>query len=176
MASDSTAKPHTLIIGVGNEYRGDDAVGVVVARHLQQRAPAHVTIITQSGEGAALMEVWKNAENVIIIDAVHSGAAPGAIFRFDAAEQAIPVKFFHYSTHAFSVAEAIELARALQQLPPRLVVYGIEGKAFEAGAVLSPEVEEAVLEAIAQIQQEAGFNAEAKNFGIQSGELQPPSC
>jgi hypothetical protein len=42
-----------------------------------------------------------------------------------------------------SVAKAIELARVLNQLPRRLIVYGIEGKTFAAGAGLSSEVEEA---------------------------------
>jgi len=45
-----------------------------------------------------------------------------------------------------SVAEAIELARALGQLPPKLVVYGIEGKDFSAGVGLSPEVEGRIAE------------------------------
>ena len=163
MVTSAVTKSHTLIIGVGNEYRGDDGVGLVVARRLRKSAPAHTRIIEQSGEGAALMEAWKNTGNVIIIDAVHSGAAPGTVFRFDAGEQAIPVKFFHYSTHAFSVAEAVELARALHQLPARLTVYGIEGKTFEAGAALSAEVEKAAPEVINQIRQKARFISKVKS-------------
>ena len=48
------------------------------------------------------------------------------------------------STHALGVAEAIELGRALGRLPRRLLVFGIEGGSFDAGAGLSPEVERAV--------------------------------
>lgn len=130
-----------MIIGVGNEYRGDDAAGLIVARQLRQQLPDAIQVIEQSGEGAALMETWKNAAHVILIDAVQSGAAAGTVFRFEAHQQAIPTKFFHYSTHAFSVAEAVELARALNQLPERLIVYGIEGKNFNAGVGLSAEIE-----------------------------------
>jgi hypothetical protein len=39
--------------------------------------------------------------------------------------------------------EAIELARALGQLPPRLIVYGVEGADFTAGEGLSLDVEKA---------------------------------
>jgi hydrogenase maturation protease len=59
-----------------------------------------------------------------------------------------------YSTHAFGVAEAIELARALGQLPARFLVYGIAGKNFTAGCELSLAAEKAIDEAIGRVQQE----------------------
>lgn len=143
-----------LIIGIGNKYRSDDGVGLLIARRLHETLSAPVTMIEQSGEGAALMEAWKDFQDVILIDAVHSGAPPGTIFRFEAHQQAIPTQFFHYSTHAFSVAEAIELARALNQLPPRLIVYGIEGKNFAAGIELSPEVDKMTPEVVDRVMRE----------------------
>jgi hydrogenase maturation protease len=132
-----------LVIGVGNEFRGDDGVGLEVARALLAEVPPHVTVLEASGEGAALMEAWKGYERVIVVDATSSGSPPGAIHRFEAHREPLPAPFFHYSTHAFSVAEAIEMARALGQLPPEIIVYGIEGKQFVAGEGLSPEVETA---------------------------------
>src|SRR5215207_5591238 len=48
------------------------------------------------------------------------------------------------STHAFGVADAIELARTLGRLPARLEIYTIEGADFTAGAGLSPPVAAAV--------------------------------
>jgi len=145
------SKSGTLIIGLGNEYRRDDAVGLIVARRLKEAAPEHVRVLEENGEGAALMESWKDADAVILIDAVRSGAKPGILHRLDAHTQPIPTRFFHYSTHAFGAAEAIELARALGQLPPRLIVYGIEGKTFEAGLGLSPEVEKAAQKVVERV-------------------------
>lgn len=136
----------TLVIGVGNEYRGDDAVGLIVARRIRDDSSARVSVREESGEGAALMEAWQGIESIILIDAVQAGGAPGMIYRFEAHAEPMPARFFHYSTHAFSVAEAIELARKLEQLPPRLIVYGIEGRDFEAGIGLSTEVERAAQE------------------------------
>jgi hydrogenase maturation protease len=143
-----------LIVGIGNEYRSDDGVGLLVARRLRGILSAPVEIIEQSGEGAALIEAWKGFRNVILIDAVHSGVEPGTIFRFEAHQRSIPTQFFHYSTHAFGVAEAIELARALNQLPPRLIVYGVEGKNFAAGIRLSPEVDKITPEVVDRVAQE----------------------
>jgi hydrogenase maturation protease len=132
-----------LLIGCGNEYRSDDAAGLIVARRVQERAAGQITVRESPGEGAALIEAWKGARTVILVDAVCSGSEAGAIHRIEAHRERLPAKMFHYSTHAFGVAEAIELARVLNQLPPRLIVYGIEGKKFEAGVGLSPEVKAA---------------------------------
>lgn len=83
-----------LIIGIGNAYRGDDAVGLHVAQCLKKQAHDHVHVIEESGEGASLMECWKDANSVILIDAVSSGAKPGTIHRLDAHTQPIPTNFF----------------------------------------------------------------------------------
>ena len=148
-----------LIIGLGNDYRGDDAVGRAVARRLQAIAGDYVRVLEESGEGVALMESWKGGDFVILIDAVHSSAAAGTIHRFDAATQPVPGSFFHYSTHAFSVAEAVELARALNQLPPQLVIYGIEGKNFDSRVGLSPEVKMAAEELFRMVKEDLCTNS-----------------
>lgn len=147
-------KHSILIIGIGNPYRGDDGVGLRVAQDIKKKLPDHVNVIEESGDGAALMDSWKDTDIVILIDAVHSGAKPGTIHQFDVHTQTIPTKFFHYSTHAFGVAEAIELERALKQLPKNLIVYGIEGKCFEAGIGLSLEVEKSAQEVVKRVQQD----------------------
>ena len=144
-------RSRTLIIGLGNEYRRDDAVGLVVARRLREAALESVLVLEETGEGASLLESWQDSDTVILIDAVQSGAAPGTVHRLDAGAQPIAKKFFRFSTHAFGLAEAVELARALGRLPPRLIVYGVEGKSFEAGVGLSPEVEAAAQVVVARV-------------------------
>jgi hydrogenase maturation protease len=153
-----TTHLQALVIGLGNDYRGDDAVGHVVARRLKAIPGDTVRVLEESGEGAALIETWKGADFVILIDAVHSGGTPGTIYRFDAKTN-LPGSFFHYSTHAFSVAEAVELARALNQLPRRLVVYGIEGENFDSGVGLSREVEAAADEVLRSVKEELCTNS-----------------
>jgi hydrogenase maturation protease len=138
-----------IFIGVGNEFRGDDGVGLLIARRFDEMDIPGITVREENGEGAALMESWKDAGAVFLFDAVSTGNhPPGTVFRFDALKEKIPADFFHYSTHHFSVAEAIELARTLNQLPPCLMVYGVEGVNFTYAKQLTPEVEKAVLEII----------------------------
>lgn len=154
--SDPAVKPQerTSVIGLGNDFRSDDGAGRVTARMVRTMVTNDIRVIEESGEGASLMEAWRDQDLVILIDAVQSGAAPGTIHRFDARAEEIPSRFFHYSTHAFSVAEAVELARTLGELPPQLIVYGIEGENFTSGEALSPPVAAATEEVARRVKGE----------------------
>jgi hydrogenase maturation protease len=133
-----------ILIGVGNAWRGDDGAGLAVARRVRELAPAGVEIREVEGDATALVDVWWGAEQVVVVDAAESGAPPGTVRRFDARSGPLPVRSLRSSTHAFGVADAVELARALGRLPDRLDVYAIEGASFTAGDRLSPAVERAV--------------------------------
>jgi hydrogenase maturation protease len=140
------------VIGIGNEFRGDDGIGLFAARKLKGSLVGRAEIVESSGEGAELMNLWAGRELVFAIDAVHSGAVPGRIHRFELPNNEIPGALFpRHSTHAFGLLDAIELGRALDNLPARMVVYGIEGRFFETGAPLSAEVEKAAAEVAALI-------------------------
>jgi hydrogenase maturation protease len=145
-----------LVIGVGNEFRGDDAVGICVARRLAALRLPEVRVLEQSGEGADLIDALETAECVYLIDAVSSQGLVGSIYRFEAHEQSLPAQYFGVSSHAFGVSEAIEIARSLGQLPSKLVVYGIEGSDFEIGGGISPAVGQAAENMIRQLLQELG--------------------
>lgn len=143
-----------LIIGVGNADRGDDGVGLAVAGALSDAHLGRVNIHQISGNCLALLDVWSQAERVIIIDAVRSGGTPGTIYRLDAQQQTLPQPMFGNSSHAFGVAHAVEMARSLQQLPPHLIIYGIEGHQFEAGTPLSAAVAQSLPKVVLRIRDE----------------------
>ena len=140
-----------LLIGTGNEYRCDDGAGLAAIRALKARELPDTLIVESPSDGAELMEVWESAANVILNDAVSSGGVPGTVYRFDAYVQPIPACHSFLSTHAFDLAEAIELARALHLLPQYLVVYAIEGQNFTIGTGVSWEVEKAVREVVERV-------------------------
>lgn len=148
---DQRTSPNILVIGIGNPYRRDDGVGLAVAREVKKQAGNDVAAIELGGEGAGLLEAWKDAEVVLVVDAVHSGAEPGTLHRMDATSHPLPAAMFRASTHAFSLGEAVELGRALGQLPRRLIVFGVEGNDFQAGTGLSRKVESAVPTAVEKI-------------------------
>ena len=140
-----------LVIGVGNAYRGDDGAGIVAARKLAAQRLPGVRVMELNGEGTSLVEAWKDVPSVLLVDAVSSGAVPGTIHRFEAQAGPISKGLKHRSSHSFGVAEAVEVARALGRLPPRLVIYGVEGKNFSPGHNLSPDVEKAVGQVVGRL-------------------------
>jgi len=142
------------VIGVGNDLRGDDAAGLLVARKVAELQPDH-EVHESSGDPALLMERLEGNAKTVLVDAVDSGGAPGEIHRLEAHAAPLPTDYFHCSTHAFGIAEAIELARNLDRLPPEVVVYGIEGRNFQAGQTMSPEVEAAIATVAQRILREA---------------------
>jgi len=145
----TTSDHHTtkLIIGIGNDQRGDDAIGLEIARRLRSGLPTATTVHEETGDGLSLLDTWDGFGEVVLIDAACSGSTPGTISRFDAIARAIPEGTLRgCSTHTMSMAAIIELARALGRLPPRLTVYAIEGRNFEIGATVTPEVQAAARE------------------------------
>ena len=146
--------PAPLLIGVGNEARGDDAAGVRAARLARALSWPRVRMIECEGDAAALLEAWHGEPAVVVVDAMSSGEAAGTVRRFDAAQRPLPARMFHSTTHGLGLAEAIELARSLGSQPARLVIYGIEGADFGHGTRLSGAVACAVREAALQINEE----------------------
>jgi hydrogenase maturation protease len=137
-------RPRGLVLGVGNPERGDDAAGPAVARLLRGLLPVGVKVIEHDGEPTNFLAEIAGVGVVFAIDACASGAPPGTIRRFDVAAAPLPEIGIGLSTHGFGFATAIELARSLSQLPPRCIVYAVEGLLFEPGAPLSPSVAAAV--------------------------------
>ncbi len=142
------------VIGVGNDMRGDDGVGLVVARRLADETGEHVRVLECEGEPVSLLAAWEGCDCALVIDATRSGATAGAIRRIAAHEGPLPAALSGSSTHLLGIADAIELARALGRLPERTIVYGIEGAMFAAGDDLSEPVAEAAERVVAAIRRE----------------------
>lgn len=147
------------LIAVGNPERGDDGAGFAVAAALEGRIADSVDMLRCQGEGASLMLAWRGANRVLVVDAVRGGAVPGRIYRFDARARGLPPGLPTASSHAFGLWQAVELARVLGTLPPRLVIYGIAGVDFSPGAGLSPPVAAAVRRLARQLQATLGATA-----------------
>jgi hydrogenase maturation protease len=132
------------IIGCGNGDRGDDQAGIVVAERLRGlgfEAETHV------GDALALLEHWESQEDVILVDAVVTGASAGTVRVW---ELASGEGFPHFegsagiSSHGLDIAKAIELGLVLGKFPARLRIYGVEGRNFDRGTDISREVLRAI--------------------------------
>jgi hydrogenase maturation protease len=155
--------PHCIVFGVGNPDRGDDAAGPAVARQLRELSLGGVKVIDHGGEATALVARMDGAGSVYLIDACASGVPAGTIHRFDVSDAPVPDVALGLSTHGCGLAMAVELARALGQLPHRCIIYAIEGASFEIGAPLSPPVAAGVAEVVGRVRAEIANCANREN-------------
>jgi hydrogenase maturation protease len=133
-----------LVVGIGNAFRGDDDAGLAVARLMKQEQPAGVVVLELNNNVTALIDHLPGYDLVMIVDATKSGSSAGTIHRIDASATPLPEPGTTRSTHGMTVGSMLELARAQNFLPKKVLVYGIEGKQFEHGSPLTSEVEKAV--------------------------------
>ncbi|SMF28888.1 hydrogenase maturation protease [Tistlia consotensis] len=144
-----------LVIGLGNPDRGDDGLGRAVARALLGgRLPPGIEVVEAEGEATALLARLEGAAAAFLVDACVSGAPAGTIRRFDLGVSAQAPDAAPVSSHGLGLAEAVGLGRTLGLLPPRCILYAVEGACFEAGAPLTPAVAAAVDEVAERLRAE----------------------
>ena len=152
-----SSEPHLarepLVVGLGSPGRGDDAVGLSVARAVGALGLGRVRVVEQE-DPTALLDLWAGCELAVVVDAVHAGCPPGALVTVETGCAQAPLPEGAWAlpgqggTHAFGLGATVELARALHRLPRRVVVVGIEAAAFEHGQPLSVPVAGAVAAAV----------------------------
>lgn len=171
-------KRRVVVAGIGNDERGDDAVGPVVARTLQGighfpgGGPGHFpgggrgepcVAVVAVGSALELLEHWEGAELAVVIDALHSGGAPGAVVVAELGTGAAAAGgrgrgggrggsgpdtktggLRCTSTHGIGLEAVLGLAGVLGRAPRRVVLVGVEGASFGVQRGLSPAVAGAV--------------------------------
>lgn len=151
------ASAKRVVIGVGNPYRSDDGAGPEVTRRLRARMPGRVRVVDHDGEPVGLLHAWEGASIAVIVDAVcTNGSRPGDVHRIEVTGTSNLESAHAMSSHGMGPGEALELARALDRLPDRLVIFGIEGKTFAPGAGLSTEVERSIDDVVQRVLEEVG--------------------
>jgi hydrogenase maturation protease len=144
-----------LIIGLGNPDRGDDAAGILVAQRLRERG---VNAVEHAGATLNLLDLWSPNDHFIIVDAVISGTALGSIHVWDPWKVTLKNSVFRSSTHEFSLGDTVELARALNRLPSRIQIYGIEARGFELGTQPCQEIVSATERLVEEIRAMVSVN------------------
>jgi hydrogenase maturation protease len=135
--------PRIVVLGLGNDILGDDAVGLVTARRLRAVLPATVDVI-ESGGGLDLLDLLEGYDRALLLDAILTGKhPPGTIFEFAAAD----LKNEHApSPHYAGLSTVLRLADSLEIHFPsifQIVAVEIENP-YEVIEALSARVEAAI--------------------------------
>ncbi len=133
----------TVVVGLGNEIAGDDAVGVLAARrlfHLLGRHPA-VDVVELPWAGLALLDALRGYRRAVLLDSLRSGRhQPGTVVRLSEEDFAGSVRL--NSFHDLNYPTALSFGRALGwSMPNTIDVFAVEGSSFDRFETrLTPEV------------------------------------
>jgi hydrogenase maturation protease len=117
-----------------------------------------VEVVEHDGEPAGLLDLWEGANLAVVVDAVRlSTGGPGGFHRVEVKVDAMGGDLggaAAVSSHGTGPGDAVELARVLDRLPERLVLYGIEGASFSPGLGFSAELEASMAAVVDRIVEE----------------------
>ena len=141
----------TLILGLGNPWRGDDGLGPAVIRWLQARGlPPDVVAVDGGTPGLELVltlagdHKGRPYRRALIVDAADLGRAPGEWVRFTPEQARLKKGDVHLSLHAAGLAEALALGEALGTLPKEVVIFGVQPAGVDWSPALSAAAQAAV--------------------------------
>ena len=152
-AKASSARPKTLIIGLGNPILGDDGIGWRVAEQVQAHLENEAASLPEfevdclSLGGLSLMERLVGYQRAIIIDAIFTRQSPpGTVTSFPL--EALPDRAAGHttSTHDTSLLTAIALGHSMgAPLPDTITIVAVEAEqVYDFSEELTPEIAAAI--------------------------------
>jgi hydrogenase maturation protease len=134
----------SIVIGIGNNYRRDDGVGLEIAGRIEKMNLGDISVIKSNGDLTGILEEMGEFDKVIIADSVSSGARPGTVYRIVPDDSKYSFRREKkLSSHRFEINEVLRLAQNISKPVKNVIIYGIEGKDYSHGEGLSSEVREA---------------------------------
>lgn len=132
-----------LVVGLGHPDRGDDAVGWLVADEVARRRPD--LAVRRVLEPLALLSLLDAHERVVVVDAAIANSPPGVVSVHDLAASGVPaMPGTSASSHGASLAEVLEVARAVATLPRHLAVVTVSATTVGLGEPVTDDVRAAV--------------------------------
>jgi hydrogenase maturation protease len=139
------------IIGVGQQWAGDDGVGIAVIRRLREMSVLSIDLVEAPDPTQLVTLLTDGANPVVIVDAVLDEGPAGRVLVDP--QRPDPLSEHLLSTHGLGVMEAIELARIAhpEEVSQEIFIVGITiQSAGRGGSVLSAAVADAVPPAAAR--------------------------
>ena len=121
------ADRRTIIVCIGNELIADDAVGFEIFNKL---AGCAARLEFCGVGGVDILPLLDGETDMIVVDAVQFGAAPGTIHVIP--WDSLPSNSSAISAHGLGLRETIEIGNLLypEKMPERITLVGIEGRCF----------------------------------------------
>jgi hydrogenase maturation protease len=131
------------VTGLGNEWAGDDAVGLIAAQKLREKNIPGVEIMVREIPDWEMFEQMEDDDLLIFIDACDSGGEPGTVYQLRP-DEIMERGVRHCSSHGLGLAEWLSMAEVLGSRRGRVIIVAVEIEGMEMGASLSKPVEGAI--------------------------------
>jgi len=151
-----------LILGLGNVLLRDEGVGVRMVERLAERyeLPSGVEVLDGGTSGMDLIHTIADRDVLVVCDAVRSNKRPGTVLRITGED--LPTFFrTRLSPHQLGLSDVLAALKLLGQAPPSVILIGVVPQDLDLGTELSPRIETALEEALAQLM------AEIASLGLQ---------
>lgn len=134
-----------LVLGLGNLLMRDDAFGVHAALRLRGHCTvsAGVEILDGGTLGLDLLPRLEGVGRLLILDALEMGEPPGTLRRL-AGKDVSRLLTGIVSVHQMGVRDLLAVAELQGNLPPEIVVWGVQPGCIEMGLEFTPAVEAAL--------------------------------
>lgn len=135
-----------LVVGLGNDILGDDAVGVLAARELKPQLEGRAEVIETAMHGLAILDLFIGYEHAILIDAIQTRKhPPGTILEIDP-DTLRPV--YAPSPHFAGLPEMLAIAEQCElDFPGDFRIFAIEvADPYTIGGEMAPAVRAAIPE------------------------------
>lgn len=144
--------PHILILGIGNLLWADEGFGVRAVEHLHRHydLPDHVRVMDGGTQGIYLVQHVREADILIVFDAVDYGLEPGTMKIVEDSEVPKFLGAKKVSLHQTGFQEVLAMAEMMGDYPRRLLLIGVQPVELEDyGGSLRPAVKAQIEPAIA---------------------------
>lgn len=122
------------VIGIGNEMKGDDGVGINVAERLKKDKKCEILIGGTTPENLTGTIKKIKPSHILIIDAADMGLKPGEMKVLDPGN----ISGVGFSTHSFSISTFSDYLK--RETGAKTAILGIQPKSIELGGGISDEV------------------------------------
>lgn len=130
-----------FVVGIGNVLLKDEGIGCHVVRALEEVNLSDVEVI-DGGTCLDVLQLSRNADKLIIVDAVKGGGMPGQIYRFHVEDVNLEKKAL-LSLHDMSLVDTLKLMQLWHNIDEAVII-GVEPKDIDWGLELSPELREKI--------------------------------
>jgi hydrogenase maturation protease len=167
--------PRVVVLGIGNLLWADEGFGVraVEALHRRYRLSENVRVMDGGTQGIYLVQHIREAEVLVVFDAVDYGLAPGTMKLVEGDEVPKFMGAKKVSLHQTGFQEVLAMAEMLGDYPRHILLIGVQPVELEDyGGSLRPAVRAQIGPAIAAALRYLapfGVTAEERNAPLPEG-------